>query len=507
MARYPSHLANREAVEINQSIGNRITELVGSHSQAEVARAGGVNESSVFHYQRGRRVPADFCVKLSEALGVSLNWLLTGGGSPEAGAAMLETDAMGEGMERMVKILGALETEAEGSLRGSPTAGRLSRLNDMLKVWDDTQQRLNATLLPVADRLMASMHDAMERMNLNRAADLKPGLEYLKRFNLPPESINRIDLVLSRFAFLDLDYEHDFELRRKILWRYLAGGGADPRRVLEYAFAVVHSAYSIGRHAEAVMMADGVLAATGMVPVGDSHRLRLRIVRASCLVELGRIPEAVAELSDAVPRLPADVQGRFWGLHLRTLVLAGAIQTDAAFHVIEGYAYPQDDTALFTLAMLDGSEPLMQRAIKFAGKTGAVHPDTTQPTNWLHVQCLLQASGGDAKAAVQRWLTAVAKAKSRKARHAALSFYEVELLRVGGQQRAARTRLRQFWKQWESEPAKLPRDFFDRAAVYRETLLIEPASSRLRAHATVWVRKKLRQGYGHLRPWLDETPA
>ena len=494
-------------MEINESIGTRITELVAQHSQAEIARAGGVNESSVFHYQRGRRVPADFCVRLSETLGVGLNWLLTGSGSPNAGAAMLEADAMGEGMERMVRILGALETEAEGTLKGSPVAGRLSKLNEMLKVWDETQERLNATLLPVADRLMKSMNEAMERMNLTRAADLKPGLEYLKRFNLPPEAINRIDLALSRFAFLDLEYERDFELRRRILWRYLAGGGDNPRKVLEYAFAVVHSAYGIGRHAEALMMADGVLAATAMVPPGDTDRLRLRIVRASCLVELGRIPEAVAELSDAVPRLPAEVRGRFWGLHLRTLVLAGAMQTEDAFSVIEGHAYPQDDTALFSLAMLDGSEPLMRRALKFAETAGAVHPDTAQPTNWLHVQCLLQAAGGDPQGAAKRWLGAVEKSKSNKSRRDALRFYEIEMLRVGGDGRAARGRLRQLWKQWGAGKGALPAEFFHRASVYRETLLLEPPTSSLNARARVWVRRKLRQGYAHFRPWLAESAA
>ena len=60
-------------MEINEGIGARIAELAGMHSQAEIARAGGANESSVFHYQRGRRVPADFCVKLAETLGVSTN--------------------------------------------------------------------------------------------------------------------------------------------------------------------------------------------------------------------------------------------------------------------------------------------------------------------------------------------------------------------------------------------------------------------------------------------------
>lgn len=490
-------------MEINDTIAARITELVNEHSQAGVARAGGVNESSVFHYQRGRRVPADFCVKLSENLGVNLNWLLTGSGAPQAGATMLEAEAVGAGMERMVRILGALETEAEGALRGSPTIARLERLNQMLKTWDESQERLNASLIPVAERLVASMADAMERMNLTRAADLKPGLEYLKRFDLPGEIINRIDLALSRFAFLDLDYARDFELRRKILWRYLVDGGEDPRRVLEYAFAVVHSAYGIGRHAEAVLMADGVLAATRLVPEGDPHRLRLRIVRASCLVDLGRVSEAAAELTDAVPRLPEDARNRHWGLHLRTLVLAGAMQVEAAFTVIEGYAFAPDDTALFTLALLEGREPLLRRALKFAEKTGAVHPDTSQPTYWLRTQCLLQAMGGDAKGAVKRWLAAVENLKSQRQRRETLRFYEVELLRAGGQERAARTRLRQFWKQWDAGEGALPPGFFDQAAVYRETLLLEPADSPQRARANAWLRRKLRQGYACLRPWLE----
>lgn len=487
-------------MEINESISARITELVQEHSQAGIARAGGVNESSVFHYQRGRRVPADFCVKLSETLGVNLNWLLTGTGSPQAGETTLQADAVGESMERMVRVLGALETEAEGTLKGAPSARRFEKLNDMLKTWNQTQESLNASLLPVADRLGKSMNDSMDRMNLTRAADIKPGLEYLKRFDLPPDAINEIDVTLARFAFLDLDYEHDYELRQKILWRYLVGGGSDPREVLKHAFAVVHSAYGMGRHAEAVMMADGVLAATRMVPERDPHRLRLRIVRSSCLVELGQISEAVAELSDAVPRLPDDVRVRFWGLHLRTLVLAGSMEVLPAFGVIEGYAYPQDDTALFSLAFLQSDEALLKRAIRFAEKTGAIHPDTTQPTNWLHAQCLMQAIGDDAKGAAKRWLDAVGGARAKKTRKQALAFHEIELLRVGGNVKLARTRLKQFWQTHERG---LPGDFFQRAGMYRETLLLEPDNSNLHGQARAWLRRQVRRGYVYFRNWLN----
>lgn len=490
-------------MDINSGIASRITELVDRHSQAAVARACGVNESSVFHYQRGRRVPADFCVKLSEALGVNLNWLLTGTGAPEAGETRLQADAMGEGLERMVRILGALETEAEGALKQSPAAPRFERLNSMLKTWDETQQRLNDKLLPVADRLIKSMTDAMERNNLIRAADLRPGLEYLKRFDLPPEAINRIDLTLSRFAFLDLDYERDFQLRQKILWRYLVEGGSDPRRVLEYAFAVVHSAYGIGRYAEAVMMADGVLAATRMVPVGDSHHIRLRLVRASCLVELGRITEAVSEMSDAIPRLAPDVRDRFWGLHLRTQALAGALRVQDAFSIIEGYGYAQDDTALFTLAMLDCDEALLKRSLKFAERTGAIHPDPGQPTNALHVQCLLQAKAGDGKGAVKRWLAAVEKGRDRKL---TLRCVEVELLHAAGDERAARARLRAYWKGWDEGEA-MPRGVFMQAAVFRETLHLEAADSPLHGRARAWLRRKSRQGYAYFRQWLRDSES
>src|SRR5919109_2798387 len=149
MTRWRFRPFQSETMDPNPGIAARINELVARHSQAAVARAGGVNESSVFHYQRGRRIPADFCVSLAEGLGVNLNWLLTGTGAPEAGQAMLEANALGENMERMVRILGALETEAEGALQSSPTAARLKRLDDMLKAWDETQQRVNASLLPV----------------------------------------------------------------------------------------------------------------------------------------------------------------------------------------------------------------------------------------------------------------------------------------------------------------------------------------------------------------------
>ena len=491
-------------MDINKGIGARITDLVNRHSQAAVARAGGVDESSVYHYQRGRRVPADFCVKLSDGLGVSTSWLLTGAGSPQASEAMLQTDAVGEGMERMVRILGALEAEAHGSLKGAADAPRLGRLNDMLKTWDEAQERLNATLLPVADRLLKSMTDAMDRLNVNRAADLRPGLEYLRRFALPADTINRMDLVLSRFAFMDMEYERDFEIRRRILWRYLAGGGDDPRRVLDYGFAVVHGAYGIGRYAEAVMIADGLLAATGFVPEGELHRLRVRMVRASCLVDIGRITEAVAELSDAVPRLPVELRDRSWGHYQRTLVLAGAMQVGAAFAVIENYASPQDDTALFTLAVLDGGEETLRRALKFAERTGALPPDPTQPTHALHVQCLLQAMQGKWREAVKRWLDAAANLKSRRELREVISFHEVALLRVGGQESKARARMRQFWKRWDAGESELPTALFHQANVYHEAILLEPDGSPLRSRANAWVRRKLRQGYQYFRPWLDD---
>lgn len=491
--------------QVEDGIRERLAELVDKFSQAGVARAGEVNESSVHHYVRGRRVPADFCVRVAEGLGVSLNWLLTGAGNAEAGEGALEADRASESMEQLVRILGALQQEAEGSLAGTPTVKRLERLNGLLRTWNDAQGKLRGALTPVTQRLVESLDDALARHNLIRASDIAPGLEYLRRFDLDGALLNRIDLGLSRFAFLDLDYEKSYALRKKILWRYLLDGGDDPRRVLEFAFTVVHSAYGIGRHAEALSIADAVLAATRVVPDGDVQRLRMRIVRSSCLVETGRIPEAVSELSDAIPRLPTELRDKYWGLHVRTLVLAGAMRIEPAFAVIESYEHRLDDTALFTMAMLQGDEGLLERALKFAEKTGAVHPDPGQPTNSMHVKCLLQAIRGEPEQAVKRWFDAVDNLKGQKNRAGFLRFYEVELLRAGGKPRTAQVRLRQFWKKLDEGKGAPPPGFFSLASVYRETLLLERKGSPLRSRARSWLRKKVREGYAFFRDWLDDA--
>lgn len=66
-------------------LGRRLLAIRGQRSRSEFATLLGVHENTLGGYERGSRQPDwDFLVKLTEKAGVNLNWLVTGGNTPDA---------------------------------------------------------------------------------------------------------------------------------------------------------------------------------------------------------------------------------------------------------------------------------------------------------------------------------------------------------------------------------------------------------------------------------------
>jgi transcriptional regulator with XRE-family HTH domain len=72
----------------NQEYVERLQQVFGNASMADVARRLGVPHATVQNYYKKGRLPAtDVLVRIAEATKVSLNWLLIGQGDMYAGQA------------------------------------------------------------------------------------------------------------------------------------------------------------------------------------------------------------------------------------------------------------------------------------------------------------------------------------------------------------------------------------------------------------------------------------
>ncbi len=74
----------RQAAKTENSVGLRIIEALGTKSRSQLARETGLPESTIGDAIKRGIANADRAVQIASALGVSVDWLLTGGGNARA---------------------------------------------------------------------------------------------------------------------------------------------------------------------------------------------------------------------------------------------------------------------------------------------------------------------------------------------------------------------------------------------------------------------------------------
>ena len=94
----------------------RLMTLLDVKNDSELARALEVNRQTLASWRKRDSVPYSICITLSESKGFSLDWILTGKGSPLVGSAPMGTSAISEEDRKLLDAINQLDPEVRKDL-------------------------------------------------------------------------------------------------------------------------------------------------------------------------------------------------------------------------------------------------------------------------------------------------------------------------------------------------------------------------------------------------------
>ena len=94
----------------------RLMTLLDVKNDSELARALEVNRQTLASCRKRDSVPYSICITLSESKGFSLDWILTGKGSPLVGSAPMVTSAISEEDRKLLDAINQLDPEVRKDL-------------------------------------------------------------------------------------------------------------------------------------------------------------------------------------------------------------------------------------------------------------------------------------------------------------------------------------------------------------------------------------------------------
>ncbi|HED2850975.1 TPA: helix-turn-helix domain-containing protein [Klebsiella oxytoca] len=112
----------------------RLMALLDVKNDSELARALGVNRQTLASWRKRDSVPYSICITLSEEKGFSLDWLLTGRGSPVMNDVSHEAIVISEEERNLLNAMNQLDPEVRKDLlRSAEEKQRLIELEKKVR--------------------------------------------------------------------------------------------------------------------------------------------------------------------------------------------------------------------------------------------------------------------------------------------------------------------------------------------------------------------------------------
>ncbi|MCG3183848.1 MAG: hypothetical protein ICCCNLDF_01957 [Planctomycetes bacterium] len=279
----------------------RLEQLVAEHSQARLARDTGVTPSNVSRYLAGMRVPAEFCMRLVEKLGVNPAWLLTG----EGATYLADVDVAGGVQARdMLELVRAMEAVARvrlGALSGKPDRKLLRELSDNIEAFEKLRAQLHLRTAGFLKDLLDQLHAAIEAREMPKADFLCNAARQAGRFCDDDLLLRRLDHYEAHLLSVQRKDESALKLQHKAIARYLALAEPDLMAMHEIN---AHAVYllRVGRIEDARRTARAARELALDLEATPEFQL-LRMSEGMALMLLGRLREGGPLVIDAANRL------------------------------------------------------------------------------------------------------------------------------------------------------------------------------------------------------------
>jgi len=316
-------------------VRQRLHRLLEQHSQSEIARKTGHLVAGVNRYVHGARVPAAFCSALVRGLGVNPTWLLVGEGAPYLSDVPVETARLGENLLELVEAMNAIARMRLGSLAGKHHVKVLRELNDALMAHERLREKLNEQSRPLFKRLLDDLQVALDKLDLERAADLRQAALQLSRLC--------DDEALAR-AFTRLQAYHEFQLKnsdrflhfqRKLFLASLPDGELFDERACDEARRIVVALVQMDHMKEALRICRAVRQLAGRKGRQWDAFARLENTHGVILAEHGYLLKSLALVQETLPRLTGMYRRIAEATQMRLMLWGGVLLLKDAVNIGE----------------------------------------------------------------------------------------------------------------------------------------------------------------------------
>lgn len=345
-------------------VRTRLHRLLEQHSQSEIARKTGHLVAGVNRYVHGARVPAAFCSALVRGLGVNPSWLLVGEGAPYLSDVPVETARLGENLLELVEAMNAIARMRLGSLTGKHHLKVLRELNDALMAHERLREKLNEQSRPLFKRILDDLQVALDKLDLERAADLRQAALQLSRL-CDDEELAR--------AFMRLQAYHEFQLKnserflhfqRKLFLASLPDGTLFDERACDEARRIVVALVQMDRMREAHRICRAVRDLAGRKGQQWDAFARLENTRGVILTELGYLHKGLECVQRTLPRLTGMYRRIAEATQLRMMMWGGMLPIKDAAQVGERTDAKADHLMQFACWL--GDKPSLRIALDYA---------------------------------------------------------------------------------------------------------------------------------------------
>lgn len=287
------------------AIRERLARVVAEHSLTKVAQRTGAPVSSVHRYTHGGRIPADFCAALSVGFAVNPAWLLNGQGAPYATDVGSVGTVLASGMREVVAAMNEASRLRLGSLAGRRDLALLRELADASARHQQLRERVTREVEPVIREWLGQLRNALNRFDMDRAADVESALERLLQFTDDARLRRDLDRCRAQAAYIQGRRADAVTLQRRNLMLQLADGNELREPELRECFNLCVALSGLGRSEEGRAVAQATLALRGPAQPDTPNSLLVQSMLAAFELSLGNAPACLALLQQIFPRRTA----------------------------------------------------------------------------------------------------------------------------------------------------------------------------------------------------------
>ncbi|MBZ0136732.1 MAG: helix-turn-helix transcriptional regulator [Planctomycetes bacterium] len=478
----------------DKALRERLKRLVAERSQSDVARKTGAQVAAVNRYVHGARIPGAFCAALVRGLDVNPAWLLMGEGSPYLGDVPERTARLGENLLELVEAMSAVSHMLLGSLAGKHHLKILRELNDALRVHEHLREKLNERSRPVFQRILGDLQKTLDKLDLDRAADLRKAADQLSRL-CDDEALTREYLRMSAY--------HDFQLKasdsflatqRRLFLRTLPDNSLFDESACVEARRIVVALTQQNRVPEALRICRATRALAGREGRKWQAWAQLENTYGVLLAETGQLRRAIAVIQRGMPRLSGMFRKISEAALNRMLMWAGVLSIDDAIAIGEATDAKARHLAHFAAWQLDTRA--LKKALAFAEAPGVepVWGRSLQVIYARHLYAQLREPSRDRADEYER--------EMRQAFDDSTGMFDVivyicrcELNRLAGRKKQAMIELRKAEKERRALlPDMLP-DPLDLGVHFRSALALLKPGDPLARRARRWFKRYVSRGY------------